>query len=152
MADEAVWAKLYSELLNRNSEIECIRCNELVRVIEKASGEISSLKLIIQMSNDCKTLGNASSAVPNLTTLSIPAHFKVNSLSSCGAWPNDSSNISEPFGINKELSVINQAAVPAANKYISLTNMRDDSRQLTGKAAVKSQEPRDQDNNTTYIP
>ena len=79
-------------------------------------------------------------------------------LSSCGAWPNDSSNISdssntsEPFGNNKESSVINQAVIPAANKYISLTNMRDDSRQLTGKAAVKSQEPRDQDNNTTYIP
>ena len=111
-----------------------------MRVIEKASDEISSLKLIIQMSNDCKTLGNASSAVPNPTTLSIPAHYKVNSvLSSCGAWPNDSSNISEPFGNNKESSVINQAVVPAANKYISLTNMREDSRQLSGKSKVKNQ-------------
>ena len=81
MADEACWAKLYSELLNRNSEIECIRCNELVRVIEKASDEISSLKLIIQMlSNDCKTLGNASSTVPR----SALEYIHHNTVNKCG--------------------------------------------------------------------
>ena len=70
MAEVTGCFDLYSGLLSRNGEIDCSSCNELVCVLRKASEEISSLKLIIQMLiNDCKTEDDIPDTDSNLTSL-----------------------------------------------------------------------------------